>query len=159
MSSYSEIERRIARLEGCEAIRNLVATYAVGADQQNNPDILGPLFHEDAVWEATGVGRYEGRDRIVSRLAEVGQTLITWSLHYMISPQIEMSKDANSATCRWYLWELCSMADDGSDPTDTWLGGWYDSHASARKGHWAFDFVKLDMRLVSPRERPWTGKS
>lgn len=152
------IAQRLARLEGCEAIRNIIATYAVGADQKNNPDILGPLFHEDAVWEAADVARYEGREAIAEGLAALGQSFVTWSLHYMVSPLINMDASGEAAHCRWYLWELCSMAQDGGSPADTWLGGWYDSRLSARDGRWAFDDVRLDMRLTSPADAPWTGK-
>lgn len=149
---------RIERLEAYEAIRQLIATYAVGADRKNDPDILGPLFHSDAVWEADGVARYDGRDAIASGLSDLGQTFVTWSLHYMVAPKIDLSSDGRTATCRWYLWELCTMAQADGPSADTWLGGWYDSTLSIRSGEWRFDYVKLDMRLQSARDVPWTGK-
>ena len=153
------LESRLIRLEACEAIRQLVAQYAIGADRKNDPVVLGPLFHHDAVWEAEGVGRYEGRDAIANGLSELGRNFVTWSIHYMISPLIEVGDDLQTASCRWYLWELCTMAQEGGEASDTWLGGWYDSRLSCRSGDWAFDQVKLDMRLASPVPEPWSGKA
>lgn len=152
-------EIRLERLEGCEAIRQIIATYAIGADRKNDPEILGPLFHDHAVWEASGVARFEGRDVIAKGLSELGQTFVTWSLHYMVSPKIDMAMDALTATCRWYLWELCTMTQPDGTSADTWLGGWYDATLSKQDEVWGFDHVVLDMRLQSPRDVPWTGKA
>ncbi|MEO0410306.1 MAG: nuclear transport factor 2 family protein [Pseudomonadota bacterium] len=153
-----DVSRRLERLEAYEAIRQLIATYAVGADRKNDPAILAPLFHDDAVWEADGVARYEGRDVIAAGLSDLGQTFVTWSLHYMVAPKIDVASDVLTASCRWYLWELCTMVQPDGTSADTWLGGWYDSTLSIRSGDWRFDHVTLDMRLQSPRDVPWTGK-
>lgn len=150
---------RLARLEAAEDIRRLIATYAVGADQKNDPAIMGPLFAADAVWEAKGIDRLSGREDIASGLAGLAQEFVTWSLHYMVSPLITVSDDALSATCRWYLWELCTMKAGDGAAADTWYGGWYDSRLSVHDGAWLFDWVRLDPRLASPLEQPWQGKA
>ena len=151
-------EVRLLRLEACEAIRKLIATYAIGADRKNDPAILGPLFSADAIWEADGISHLVGREAIAEGLAKLGQEFVTWSLHYMISPLIEVDDAALTATCRWYLWELCTMKQGGST-ADTWYGGWYDSRLSMHEGTWLFDWVRLDPRIASPTDASWTGKS
>lgn len=153
------IELRLQRLEAAEAIRQLIARYAVGADRKNDPEILGPLFSADAVWEAEGIARLVGRAAIADGLAALAGDFVTWSLHYMVSPHIVVDDSVQSATCRWYLWELCTMKRQDGTTADTWYGGWYDSRLSLRDGTWLFDRVKLEARLASPNSVPWTGKA
>jgi len=42
---------------------------------------------------------------------------------------------------------------------DTWYGGWYDSRLSVHDGIWLFDWVRLDPRIASANDAPWTGKA
>lgn len=158
LSMDGGFELRLRRIEACEAIRKLIATYAVGADRRNDPAILGPLFSADAEWELDGVAHLVGRDAIASGLSEIARTYVTWSLHYMASPLIDTAPDARSATCRWYLWELATMKQPDRSEADTWYGGWYDSRLSEHDGVWLFDRVRLEPRIDSPNASPWTGK-
>lgn len=152
------LELRLRRIEASEAIRKLIATYAVGADRKNDPAILGPLFSEDAEWILDGVAHLVGREAIAEGLSQIAETLVTWSLHYMVSPLIDLADDAMSAGCRWYLWELATMKQDDGTEADSWYGGWYDSRLSVHDGVWLFDSVRLEPRLDSPNATPWTGK-
>lgn len=152
-------EIRLQRMEAFEAIRQLIAQYAIGADRKNDPEILVPLFAENGVWEADGLPSLVGRQQIGAGLSELAKEFVTWSIHYMVSPRIEVSHDAQTATCRWYLWELCTMKQDGADPADTWYGGWYDSNLSVHDGQWLFDKVRLVPRIASPAGMDWAGKS
>jgi hypothetical protein len=157
--AIDSMDLRLRRVEAAEAIRQLIARYAVGADRKNDPEILGPLFSADAVWEAQGVARLVGRVAIADGLAGLAGDFVTWSLHYMVSPLIAVDDAVQSATCRWYLWELCTMRQENGTTADTWYGGWYDSRLSVHDGTWLFDWVKLDARLASPNSVPWTGKA
>ena len=149
---------RFRRIEACEAIRKLIATYAVGADRKNDPAIMAPLFSEKAEWHLDGVADLVGRDAIAAGLSALARNYVTWSLHYMVSPLIEVADDALSATCRWYLWELASMIQSDGSTADSWYGGWYDSRLSVHGGVWLLDWVRLDPRIASPNETPWAGK-
>lgn len=159
MTSLDDLKARLELLEAHAAIGQLIARYAVGADQKNNPEILGPLFTPDGSWEAPGmIDRISGRETVAAALAELGQTFVLWSLHYMVAPVISVSDDRRSATCRWYLWELCTMrGEDGAD-RDTWFGGWYDADAVLSPEGWRFQKVVLHAKLQSPNDVPWTGK-
>lgn len=149
---------RLARLEAAEAIRKLIATYAVGADRKNDPAIMGPLFSPQATWELEGVAHLVGRDVIAAGLSELARNYVTWSLHYMVSPLIDVAEDAQTATCRWYLWELATMKQADGSEADSWYGGWYDSKLSQHDGQWLFDHVRLNARIASPNPVPWSGK-
>ena len=151
------LELRLRRMEASEAIRNMIAAYAIGADRKNDPAILGPLFASDATWELDGVAKYTGREVIAAGLSGLAEDFVTWSLHYMVSPLIEVDDAALTATCRWYLWELCTMNQNGAT-ADTWYGGWYDSRLSVHEGVWKFDWVKLEPRLAAANDAPWSGK-
>ncbi len=145
-------------MEACEAIRKLIATYAIGADRKNDPAILVPLFSEQAEWQLDGVAHLVGRKTIAEGLSQLASTYVTWSLHYMVSPLIELAEDALSATCRWYLWELATMKQEDGTEADTWYGGWYDASLSVHDGVWLFDRVRLEPRIDSPNSTPWNGK-
>ena len=102
-------EARIARLEAVEEIRVLKARYADVCDTGYDPDRMAPFFTDDAVWDGgERFGRYEGIDEIRGFFAGVSSQ-ITWALHYMIAPVIEVSEDGQTATGSWYLLEPCTM--------------------------------------------------
>lgn len=150
-------EQRLARLEARAEIADLVACYAHGADRKNDPAILGPLFAEHAVWSAVGFGELAGRETIAAGLAAIAADRVLWSIHYMISPLVELSADGETARCRWYLWELCTMAEDAG-ATDNWFGGWYDSELTRTEQGWRFTRVMLDVRLQGEATPPWQLK-
>ena len=152
------IEERLERLESVEAIRALVATYALGADRKNDPQIMRSLFCDDARWEADGIARLEGGEAIATGLEELARKLVLWSIHFMVSPLVQLDVSGSRATCHWYLWELCTMAGDDGVARDTWLGGWYDSEARLDPAGWRFSRVKLDLRLISANDVPWHFK-
>lgn len=151
------VEERLRRIEARNAITDLVATYARGADRCNDPAILGPLFAPDATWVAEGFAALEGCEAIARGLAELAASRVRWSIHYMIAPQVALSADGYSAQCRWYLWELCTMQ-AGDDTRDEWLGGWYDSEVKWTDEGWKFTKVRLDVRLQGEAIPPWTLK-
>ena len=62
-----------------------------------------------AVWEAKGFGAWVGRDKAVGFLKAIAGEKVWWSLHFMISPKIDLADDGNSATLIWYLWEPATM--------------------------------------------------
>ena len=147
------LEARLARLESLEEIRSLVGLYALGADRRNDPEIFSGLYTEDAVWEAAGFGRFQGRVRIVEELARIGRETIVWTLHYMTSPIIEIDADGTGARCRWWLWELSKIKGrPGEEPVAHFLGGTYDTRLARTPDGWRFCRVTLDLPLISPHE-------
>lgn len=149
------LEARITRLEDIEAIKTMVVTYARGADRNNDPEILAPLYTDDAVWEAEGFGRHEGIEAISREMVKVGRETILWSLHYMISPEIKIADDGKTAECFWYLWELAKMPDSEGKPEDSVIGGWYETNLVKTDAGWKFKHVKLVLKLITPAHEPW----
>ncbi len=144
---------QLEQLQNLEAIRGLIGRYAIGADRRNDPVIMAPLFAGDAVWECEGFGRFEGREGIATALSETGQKQILWSLHYMVSPTIEL--DGDGAQGSWYLWETATVASTGGGPNSVWCGGTYDATFTRRDGRWYFHHVRLNVRLATPFNQPW----
>jgi SnoaL-like domain len=151
----ARLQARLDRLEAAEAIGNLVARYARGADLKNDPAVFGDLLHEHAVWEANGFGRFQGRSAIVAALSRVAQERILWCVHYMVAPLIKISPTGRTASCSWYLWELAKMPDESGNPQDSWIAGYYDSDLSLGSEGWAFDKITLDIRLIGATTLPW----
>jgi hypothetical protein len=73
--SDANLLKRLDKLESMEAIRNMVARYAEGADLKNDPVILGALFADDAIWEANGFGQYSGAKNIADGLSEIANQI------------------------------------------------------------------------------------
>ena len=152
------VAQRIERIESSAAIRAIIAQSAIGADRRNDPAIMGPLFAEDAVWEAEGFARHVGREAIAEGLAAIAAARILWTIHYMVSPLIEIDADGQGARCRWHLWELATMRGDGDAVSDNWLGGCYDARLARTAGGWLFTSVVLDVRLTGRAEPQWDYK-
>lgn len=150
------LEARVARLEAVEEIRVLKARYADVCDTGYNPDRMLPFFTQDAVWDGgERFGRYDGIDAIYGFFRDVSSQ-ITWALHYMIAPVIEVSDDG-TATGSWYLWQPCTVV--GPDgPQAVWLTGRYADRYRREDDGWKFSEVRLDTQTVSPFEDGWVRR-
>ena len=150
----TELEKQVHWLVAREEIRTVIGRYARGGDAQNDPALLHDLFCEDAVWEAEGFGRFAGRDEIVRELARIGQEQIIWSLHFPISPLIDLSEDLRTARGTWWLWELLTLR-DGDRQAHKWLGATYDCDFRREADGWKMRHLILDIRkLVDSAEGP-----
>ena len=58
-------------------------------------------WQRNAVWEAKGFGKFEGRDLIAEKLAAIGREMIVWSLHFPVSPIIDIAEDLTTAHAFW----------------------------------------------------------
>ncbi len=144
----SQIEWLIAK----EKIRDVVAKYARGGDKYNDPEIFKDLFTEDAVWECEGFGRFEGKDQILSELARIGREEIVWSLHFPVSPLIEISDDRKSAHGFWWLWELLTIRENDIEK-NKWLGANYDCDFVREADGWKMKHLILNIhKLVDSME-------
>lgn len=148
--SQHNLETRLQYLESCEAIRNLIGQYATAADQRNNPKILQHLFHDDAVWAASGFGEYQGRQNILDALSGIAEAQILWSLHIMAMPDIKLI-DEQHATARWMLWEVCNFSENNQPASTNCLGGFYQTAIRQDAGGmWKFDRVDLNLTFNKP---------
>ena len=155
--------RRVAWLVAREEIRDVIARYALGGDRQNDPTIFRDLFSEDAVWEAAGFGRFEGRENILRELSQIGQEQIVWSLHFPVSPLIDLADDGHHAHAFWWLWELLTIR-DGDEEANKWLGANYDCDFVREPDGWKMHHLILNIRKMvdsgeGPNEIPPSGGS
>ena len=158
--SLQSLAGRVQRLEDIEAIKHLLILYAQGSDKQNDPDIMVPLFTEDGVFDVgSGYGTYVGHREIREFLLGAPE-IIRWSLHYMISPEIEVSGDGTSAKVFCYLWEIANMDDPKTGKLEPmWIGGTYHNDAvKLPNGEWRFSHVRLRMQIMSPYSEGWVKR-
>jgi hypothetical protein len=149
-----DLAARLDRLEAIEAIRVLKARYADVCDTGYDPVRMRPFFTEDAVWDGgPRFGRHEGVDAICAFFAGVSSQ-ITWALHYMIAPIIEVADDGESATGSWYLLEPCTMATDEGPRAMLLMGRYADRYRKGPDG-WKFTEVRLDAQTITPLDEGW----
>ena len=156
----TRLAARLQRLEDAEAIRRLIVRYAQGADRGNDVDVMLPLFTEDAVWDGgERFGVHAGKQAIREFLSQSG-AFIGWTLHYMVSPDVVVAPDGQTATAFWYLWEAANMPDRMSGRAEAfWIGGTYDGALVRRPdGSWRFNRLALDLELLSPYKDGWAEK-
>lgn len=156
-SSPQTVEDRLRRVETRNEISDLVATYAIGADRKNDPEIMRTLFTEDGTWFAEGFPLLQGREAIAEGLAKAAAETVLWSFHCMMPPLIVIDEECKSATCRWYLWE-CLTWQTNSGAQDQWFGAWYDSKTVLTDEGWKFSSVVLDIRVRGEVSPPWFFK-
>ncbi|MGY1745022.1 nuclear transport factor 2 family protein [Blastococcus sp. SYSU D00695] len=148
------LETRIARLEAAEAIRNLKARYCELCDSGYPADPLAALFTQDAVWDGGEVlGVHHGREAIGRFFSTMPSTL-SFAIHHVTNPRIEVAADADSATGHWLLLQAAT------DPTGQhamWLAGTYEDEYVRSGDEWLFRRVTLSTRFLAPYERGWAA--
>lgn len=159
VASLESLAARIQRHEDIEAIKYLLIRYAQGSDRQNDPDIMVPLFTEDAVFDiGSGYGTYVGH-KTIRKFLEGAPNIIKWSLHYMISPLIEVADDGQTAKVFCYLWEIANMPNSKGELEPVLIGGTYQNDAfKLPNGEWRFSVVRLRMEIMSPYYEGWVKK-
>ena len=155
------LERRLAALEGAEAIRNLKARYAELVDQRYRrgggvveaveldalATRIAELFSEDAVWDGgAGLGTCEGRDAIRERFRD--PTLL-FSWHYFLKPRITV--DGDVAEARWDILAPCTTRDGRPH----WMAGVEDDRYRLEDGVWLHTRMKLSTVFMAPHDRGW----
>jgi SnoaL-like domain len=111
------------------------------------------VFTEDAVWDGgERFGVYEGFDAVYAFFAGVsGQ--ITWALHYMVAPVVQVADDLESATATWYLLEPCTL-----DGQAVWLMGNYRDEYRREDGRWKISRLEIRFQTVTPHEEGWARR-
>lgn len=153
----NQLQLQVDKLQAAEEIRHLKARYADVCDTGYEPERMAPLFTQHAVWDGgERFGRYEGNDAICGFFADVSSQ-ITWALHYMIAPIIEVADDLETATGSWYLWQPCTVVGERG-PQAVWLAGRYADRYRREEDGWKFSEVVLRVQTVSPVEEGWVRR-
>ena len=144
-----KIERRLQILEDAEAIRNLKAHYAALCDDNYDADGIAELFCEDAIWESTTLGRFEGREMIREFFVGASE-LFSFAIPYSLNGQIEISGDKANAT--WYLFMPCTL---GTNNQAMWRAGIDRETYNRIDGNWRYKHKISEPLFNSPFDEGW----
>lgn len=155
--SVAELAARLTRLEDVRAIEQLKYRYANYCDNHYDPEGIASLFVENGRWVVDGEGgSMTGHEEIKAHFRALSDK-ITWALHYMIAPQIDVAEDGQSATGRFYL--LCLFTIENSqDPTQkdpVILTINYTDQFVKRDGTWYFQELLGRTHQVSNWDKGW----
>lgn len=143
--SATDLERRIARLEAIEAIKQLKARYCEICDDDHNPERIASVFAPDGIWEGAGFGKAQGHDAI-RELFRGFQQLISFSQHNVMNPQIQV--DGDRATGSWYFLGPFTFRKKNENK---WLVLRYDDDYVRIDGEWKYQHLRATLRTESPR--------
>jgi hypothetical protein len=149
-----DIELRIARLEAAEAIRNLKARYCELCDSGYRADELATLFTDDATWDGgSSLGVHEGRAAI-RQFFNTMPSIVSFAIHHVTNPRIEVAADANTATGHWLLLQT---ATDSNTRRAFWYAATYEDEYVRLGADWRFRRVVLSPRFLAPYDRGWAA--
>lgn len=151
------LEKRIARLEDIESIRQLKYQYALHCDNGYDPDGMSGLFVEDGVWESNAFGVYEGAKEVHRFISEV-RGAILWALHYMDNGIVDVCDDGVTARGRWILFEPAVMTNEAGGSDSVVITADYDDDFVKVDGEWRFKRVRANFRTVANLHEGWHDK-
>lgn len=156
LDKMQDLARRLQRLEDIGAIKRLTAHYAIGADRNNNdPEIFAAMMTEDAIWEAEGMMRFEGRDAVVRELHAFSKARIPWSLHFNTNCIVDVAESGKAASMIWYVFETATVTPEKGGRTESMvIGGWYESDIVKTDEGWKFRHIRLFPKLFGRHDLP-----
>ena len=155
-------EERLDRLESEREIQALLFRYAELCDAAYDPDGLAALFTEDATWSSRAkdgsvdFGQYEGREAIRGFFAGVSADLGPMTLHYLLSPRVEIGPGRDLAVGHCYLYAIldrraaAAAAADSAARERLVLAGTYDHRFRRVEGRWLISASACDLSLEAP---------
>ncbi|MCK8674805.1 nuclear transport factor 2 family protein [Rhodococcus sp. HM1] len=155
--TVAELAQRLSRLEDIRAIEQLKYRYAGYCDNGYDPEGIASLFAEDGRWVVDGEGgSMTGHEEIKAHFRALSEK-ITWALHYMIAPRIELAADGQSATGYFYLLCLCTIesSEDSSKKDPVILTINYTDQFVKRDGAWYFQELLGKTHQVSNWDQGW----
>lgn len=154
MKAKMTLEDRITRLEACQAIERLIADLGNAFDSGPSAEALRGLFTADAEFKIDQYGVLHGADAIADGVAGNAGKGFSWTLHYLVSPRIDLAATASSADIEFMLWEAATAASGRA----YWIGGSYTAHAVADGDAWRFARLELKADLISRYAEGWRDK-
>jgi uncharacterized protein (TIGR02246 family) len=144
------IEQRLQRLEDVREIEQLKFQYASYCDDNYNSEGIASLFTEDGSWVVDGEGgSMRGHAEIKAHFKAL-PAHISWALHFVTQPQIDISEDGQSATGRFYLFCVCTI--DGEAVVLTLN---YTNKFRKQNGKWLFEELRGRTHQVSNWDQAW----
>lgn len=152
-SPSASLEARVARLEAVEGVRALKMAYVRWCDAGFPLDRIDEIFTPTAVWDGGELfGRHAGHAELRTHFADVAARL-EWSLHYIVSGDIEVADDLLSARSTWYLCQPLTI-----NGTAAWhLGRYREQHELTPVG-WRTSDLVLTVDAFTPFDRGWVAE-
>src|SRR5260370_30575669 len=116
--SVDNLEKRVQLIEDVEAIKKLKHQYCHYCDANYDADGIAALYTQDAIWEGTGIGKFEGREAIRTFFKGASKSF-KFAVHNVMHPIIDVQGDR--ATGEWKLLQPCTI-----DGRAVWLAGVYN---------------------------------
>ncbi|EJU15012.1 MULTISPECIES: nuclear transport factor 2 family protein [unclassified Sphingomonas] len=154
----AELERKIERLDDIEAIKRLRWRYSRACDDDNNVDLLLPMFTEDAevVLNPPFSGAHKGHAALEAMYRDNARVNgVRWTTHYYLQPLINVSGDGQTAEASWYLWEPATMDFPDASNEGVWLAGEYFDRYCKIDGEWKFTRIEINIRLMASYDKGW----
>jgi hypothetical protein len=156
-ANSTDLAVRVAKLEAREDIRRLKLEYAAGCDDGYKPDVLTPMFTEDAVWDGgERFGVHTGHKEIYDYWAGISSQLV-FAMHYMIGDTIEIADDLKTATGKWQFLMPSTMIVDGEN-RPMWFAAIYDDEYRLESDGWKFSRVNVDFTMLAFHDVGWGQK-
>jgi hypothetical protein len=147
----NELARKIQLLEDIEAIKTLKHQYCAYCDDNYDPQGIGDLFVEDAVWDGGDFGRHVGRAAIRDFFRGAPKTL-SFAAHQVMNPIIKV--DGDRATGQWKLLQPCTL-EGKQGPRAMWLAANYHDEYIRTPSGWKFRKLKVETLFFTPHEQGW----
>lgn len=148
------LEARLDRLEAHQAIERLIADLGRAFDSGPDPDALRRLFSADALFRIDRYGELTGAEGIADGVSGNADRGFRWTLHYLVSPRIDLAADGRSAGVEFMLWEPATAASGRC----YWIAGSYAAEAALLDGTWRFTRLELKADLISHYPEGWHEK-
>ena len=156
-----KLAEKLALIEAERDINHLVHDYAVLCDRAYDPDGLTALFTEDATWSSRSkdgsidFGLHRGRRAIHDFFASISGDLGPMTLHYLLTPRIDIAQDCQSASGHWYLLAILDRRPAGAPPDSNereriMLGGTYAHDYRKVGSRWLISRLACDITLQAP---------
>ena len=153
----AKLEHELGRLTDIRAIEQLKYRYASYCDKGYDPSGIASCFTPDGVWVVNGVGGdVAGHDAIRAHCCELAKT-ISWALHFVVAPRVELASDRTSAVGHFYLLCLCTIARSGeaAEKDAVILTLNYTDKFVKRGDHWLFTELRGTMHQASNWDMGW----
>ena len=145
------LEQQVARLTAIEDIKQMKAQYCAYCDDGYDPEGLGSLFTEDAIWDGADFGRYEGREAIKEFFRGISSDIV-FAGHLVLNPIITV--DGDSANGKWWLIMPCTTNMEGKKEA-RWLAAEYNDDYVKQGGRWLNKHLRLDLKFFAPHLEGW----
>lgn len=156
-TDLADVARRLTRQEDIRAIEQLKFRYAAFCDNGYDPDGIAGCFAEDGRWVVDGEGgSMVGHEEIKAHFRALS-TKITWALHHVLNPRVELSDDGRTATGYFYLLCLCTIesVDDPAQKDPVIITIHYTDQFVKRDGTWYFQELLGKTHQVSNWDQGW----